>query len=135
VRRHDPDAEEMEAKTQAKGHALRLHAELARAERAEARFTALRTRVTGGLLVAVGLFLSWMTIGNLERGFYYLRSAQFAPVSVLVGMFLLVFGNGGASSLRQAPTWTRVGLGAVALIGLVWGATGFVRFLALFAQP
>ncbi|MDQ3032851.1 MAG: hypothetical protein M3Y87_10570 [Myxococcota bacterium] len=115
------DREEHE-RTQARYRAqsARVQAELESA----VREGAVRSRAFGGLLLAIGGFLSWASADGV--GLYHSRSLFMAGGSLFAGAWLLVVGAGGGVDMQQAPLWVKVGTAVTFLIGGLIGVTGSV---------
>ncbi|AKF08264.1 hypothetical protein DB32_005413 [Sandaracinus amylolyticus] len=134
VRRADlPD--ELE-RVDAERRRARQRAESARAviELEEARRRgALVARGQGAALIAVGLVLCAMSISQMHEGYYHPRPIVLAGGALNAGVWLVAFGAGGATSLRDAPAWVGLGAAMAFVGGAVFGGTHLVDLLAWIA--
>lgn len=101
----------------------RHRAEMDRGRKLDVDGTAFWVRARGAAIVALALpagALGWAADFHGRGG---ARIALVAPALLLTGLFLLLFGAGGAPSYAEAPTWIKAGTAIAACVGL---AIGFV---------
>jgi hypothetical protein len=91
----------------------------------ERRIAAMLTRATGGVILAVGLGLSWLLVGVHETDHVVGRAFAIASTAVLVGPWLLAVGNGGAASFFDSPRWVKAGFAIAIALGIAWNLTFF----------
>ena len=105
-----------EAALERKVAALRARhrAQEATGRQAEIDGTAFWMRARGALIVVIAVAAGGL---GLSSGFHGrgVRLAILVPAFLLTGLWMLVFGAGGAPSYREAPGWVKAG-GAIAVI-------------------
>ncbi|UJR79137.1 hypothetical protein [Sandaracinus amylolyticus] len=94
---------------------------------------AIVARAQGAALIAIGLVSCALSMSHLDAGYYHPRSIVVAGGALSAGLWLVVFGAGGATSLRDAPSWVAFGAVLSLLGGAVFGATRLVDLLAWIA--
>lgn len=124
----DPDEHER-TRERYRAQSARVHAELEAARREGA----VRSRATGGALLAIGLFLCWVSVDS-SGGYRHSRTLLMAGGSIFAGAWLLAVGAGGAISLRDAPPWVKAGAAVAFAIGGIFGITNLLGLVAIFAR-
>ena len=91
------------------------------------RSMAITSRVLGAILVAIVLGTLLLSRSQyVELGYLALsgRGRVAMGLGASLGPWLIVFGNGGAATPRDAPDWYRYGAIGVSIAGVVLAETG-----------